>query len=630
MSEPTLYNALKDIADAIRDKGITGTMNAWEMPDKIASIVTGGGDKYDITLDGLIGDVNGQGVLQDPSETFTFTSSDIVEIPDDMLDSFFAVKDNITAVSLPNLTTVGEYGMKEICRDCEYLTSANLASLTSIDEHGMEKAFQNCLSLATLNLSGLTTVGNYGLSYAFASTDLSGDLDFSTITSIGNHGLEGLLQNCDSITGVDLSGLTTIPAYGLAYAFDDCGSLVAADLSNVTTVGEGGMKSAFIESSIESLSMPSLTTVGDNGLETAFFNCDSLTTLDLSGVTSIGANGIRQMCTGCALLETVDMSSVETLNGLDYLEAFDQCPSLTTVDISSIQTINFLDADKVPTLTSTVLFDNANNNYEIAVPTELYEEWKEAPYWSDPSIVTHIISAARYRALTFVASQAGSTVKMAFATDTHISGEENWWEYSVDNGETWSNFIPQDDSQSIAGTTVTLNEIGDAVLIRAREGVSTGTLNSIYGHQLHQTTIQFKLTGGLQLRGSLYALLKQDWDTNQRSLSSDTFYRLFMDVKASLDISGLYPLDWSMAGAEYCYGFLFANSNIFGKVPRKLLPVTTLVPGCYTEFFMNCNNLVQAPDLPATTLASSCYYSMFNGCSSLASAPDLPATTLAY
>ena len=64
MSEPTLYNALKDIADAIRAKGITGTMNAWEMPDKIASIVTGGGDKYDITLDGLIGDVNGQGVLQ--------------------------------------------------------------------------------------------------------------------------------------------------------------------------------------------------------------------------------------------------------------------------------------------------------------------------------------------------------------------------------------------------------------------------------------------------------------------------------------------------------------------------------------------------------------------------------------
>ena len=43
MSEPTLYSALKDIADAIRAKGITGTMSALEMPQKIASIQTGGG-----------------------------------------------------------------------------------------------------------------------------------------------------------------------------------------------------------------------------------------------------------------------------------------------------------------------------------------------------------------------------------------------------------------------------------------------------------------------------------------------------------------------------------------------------------------------------------------------------------
>ena len=43
MSEPTLYSALKDIADAIRAKGITGSMSALEMPQKIASIQTGGG-----------------------------------------------------------------------------------------------------------------------------------------------------------------------------------------------------------------------------------------------------------------------------------------------------------------------------------------------------------------------------------------------------------------------------------------------------------------------------------------------------------------------------------------------------------------------------------------------------------
>ena len=39
----TLIDALKDIADAIRAKGVTGTMSALEMPQKIASIPTGGG-----------------------------------------------------------------------------------------------------------------------------------------------------------------------------------------------------------------------------------------------------------------------------------------------------------------------------------------------------------------------------------------------------------------------------------------------------------------------------------------------------------------------------------------------------------------------------------------------------------
>ena len=59
----TLIDALKDIADAIRTKGVTGTMSALEMPQKIASIPTGGGSKYGITLDGILGDVDENGAL---------------------------------------------------------------------------------------------------------------------------------------------------------------------------------------------------------------------------------------------------------------------------------------------------------------------------------------------------------------------------------------------------------------------------------------------------------------------------------------------------------------------------------------------------------------------------------------
>ena len=80
MSDKTLREALTDIADAIRAKGVTGTMSALEMPTKIASIPSGSGSKYGVTLDGLLGDVDANGVLQDPSTTFTFSSNDIRKI----------------------------------------------------------------------------------------------------------------------------------------------------------------------------------------------------------------------------------------------------------------------------------------------------------------------------------------------------------------------------------------------------------------------------------------------------------------------------------------------------------------------------------------------------------------------
>ena len=65
----TLIDALSGIADAIRakDTSLVGTtMNAWEMPSKIANIPTGGGgqvDKYGVTLNGILGNVDSGGNL---------------------------------------------------------------------------------------------------------------------------------------------------------------------------------------------------------------------------------------------------------------------------------------------------------------------------------------------------------------------------------------------------------------------------------------------------------------------------------------------------------------------------------------------------------------------------------------
>ena len=80
MSDTTLRQAFGNIADAIRAKGVTGTMTPLEMPTKISSIQTDT-RKYGVGIDGMFGDVDSNGVLQQPSQSFTFSSSDIIEIP---------------------------------------------------------------------------------------------------------------------------------------------------------------------------------------------------------------------------------------------------------------------------------------------------------------------------------------------------------------------------------------------------------------------------------------------------------------------------------------------------------------------------------------------------------------------
>ena len=67
MADTTLRQAFSDIANAIRAKGVTGTMTPLQMPTKVASISS---SKYGVSVDSVLGNVNGQGELQSPSTSF--------------------------------------------------------------------------------------------------------------------------------------------------------------------------------------------------------------------------------------------------------------------------------------------------------------------------------------------------------------------------------------------------------------------------------------------------------------------------------------------------------------------------------------------------------------------------------
>lgn len=87
MANTTLTQAFTNIANAIRAKGVTGTMSPLEMPAKIASIPTGNALTNALTIDGITGQID---------STFTYVDfSNAARIPS--LGSTHLLLDALTA-----------------------------------------------------------------------------------------------------------------------------------------------------------------------------------------------------------------------------------------------------------------------------------------------------------------------------------------------------------------------------------------------------------------------------------------------------------------------------------------------------------------------------------------------------
>lgn len=157
-------------------------------------------------------------------------------------------------------------------------------------------------------------------------------------------------------------------------------------------------------------------------------------------------------------------------------------------------------------------------------------------------------------------------------------------EYSIDRGQTWIVWQPDNDGNR----SLTLSA-GQRMYVRniseTQTGFSTSTAN-LY---------QFAFTDTVEAHGNTNSLLCK----NAESVTA-------------------------LTGTLLCYLFYECTS----LVTAPELPATTLSSYGYYNMFRGCTSLTLAPELPATTLVKDCYVSMFYGCTSLVTTPELPATTL--
>lgn len=219
--------------------------------------------KYNVTIDDILGNVDENGVLQpantqatlifsgvksfnQPLKFFRGSSLKGVELPDleaipsasnntssYLEGAFFNTK--ITNFSAPKLTTVGNYGCYELCR--------------------------NSSNLATINLPELTSIGNYGLYAAFSGTQIQ-NIEFPKLTTVGNNGLNLTFNNIGYyLKSLSFPNLTEIKANGLYNMCNGSYSTFSVSMPKLASIGSSGLYYAFASTSLKTLSFPALSPV---------------------------------------------------------------------------------------------------------------------------------------------------------------------------------------------------------------------------------------------------------------------------------------------------------------------------------------------------------------------------------
>ena len=192
--------------------------------------------------------------------------------------------------------------------------------------------------------------------------------------------------------------------------------------------------------------------------------------------------------------------------------------------------------------------------------------------------------------------------------------ERGNFEYSLDNGENWEEYLWDDDNN---GEIISLSS-GDVIKFRGNNPCLSKY--HVSGSSYHQ----FKMTGRINASGDVTSLLNNiGGDVPMPTEGYFGMCNLFRDCTSLVEAPSLPSTNLS----EYCYNDMFKGCTSLTKTPE--LPATTLAEYCYSYMFNGCTSLTTAPELPATTLAKSCYFSMFLNCINLITISELPATTMA-
>lgn len=246
-----LQTNLSNAYTSCESKGATmpSSQNFDNLSTTIDSIETGGGGggtKYGLSIDNIIGNVDANGVLQQPTEnTDDIVFNGIVEIKaaDTLAYKCYKNKALKNGVSFPDLTTIGTSGCQYMFSGCTGITSVDLSALTTLKgDYGCERMFSDCSGIVSVDFSSLTSISNYNTCNGmFSACSEIKSLTFPALTTIaGTSSCASMFRVCTGITSVSFPVLTSVNGYNIFnYFLYGCTSLTDVYFNSLTRTSFG-------------------------------------------------------------------------------------------------------------------------------------------------------------------------------------------------------------------------------------------------------------------------------------------------------------------------------------------------------------------------------------------------------
>lgn len=245
--------------------------------------------KFGVSIDNLLGNVDENGWLEAPTESFVFDGTGIKILYFSGLGNRFNSGNSaqpipVTKILLPDLERMLG-SISGLAENASRLTEVDIRKLSNIEEvSAFSSAFRNCSSLSVLHMEGVVEIsGASSCSNAFYDCISLKNTGLPNLTTIsGSSCCQYMYYGC-VFEELGLDNLTTISGYTCCQYMFGRLTIDAAEFPKLSAItGSNACRYWFSDSTVKRVYFPALTTVSAGAFASstsngAFRNCTNLT-----------------------------------------------------------------------------------------------------------------------------------------------------------------------------------------------------------------------------------------------------------------------------------------------------------------------------------------------------------------